>query len=213
MQNIDRARILSINFSMFTGADVIIREGLADAFNLLEALPEIDLIISQDKIDDDDISHKIYQWKFEKDHNIPQIVIGLRSKIEGCKHILPEKVQLREVVTLTAKILGITAKSMSEKNFPNYYPIDIHYFLKIESSPCDVFVKIEKKDTEDQFVKVIHQGGNFEQEALDAYEDKNAKYLFVESQFRLEFTKFLSKRFVEILEDDSLTYGRKNKVD
>jgi len=92
--------------------------------------------------------------------------------------------------------LGVTAKEMSEKEVPAYYPVPISYFYQIDQTNCDIYIKSGKEDSS-KYVKRLHAGDNFDEEDLKKYEDKGVSHFYVPANLRLEFVNFFSDQIVE----------------
>lgn len=195
--------LLAVNLNMYVGVDVIARASLAEAIEVLKIVPEMDVIVTRDKIGKDVVPNEIYRLLQSLPRAIPMVVMGEDHQLQGAVKTVKGEGQslLKDVVGSCAKILGITAKIMVNKVVPDYYPVDLKYFYHLGSSPCDVYVRIHKGEGEYQYVKRIHPKEDIGKDSLQNYEKKGVREFFVESKFRLEFTKQLVARITTRFED------------
>ncbi|MBT3981637.1 MAG: hypothetical protein HOE90_09815 [Bacteriovoracaceae bacterium] len=207
-----KRELFALNLNMYVGTDVIARESQKAVIELLEILPEIDLIIVRNTIGGKDAASELIQYLKAKQLEIPVIVLGGPSKNEEHAEVLSEDCEMPDVVKAAAKLLGVTAKMMAEKNSPEFFPIDLKFFYNLDSSPCDVYVRIHKGKGDYQFVKRIHQSDTLDEDSLEKYSTKGVKELYVESKFRLSFTKYFTETLVKKLDDDTLTTAERMKL-
>ena len=195
--------LLAVHLNMYVGVDVISRTSLAEALEVLKAVPEMDIIIARDQIALDNVAHELYRFLHGFPREIPMIVLGDQHNLKGAvKTIRSEGPALtKDVVSACAKILGITAKMMSQKIAPQYYPVDIQYFYHLDQAPCDVYMRINKGDGDYQYVKRIHQKEGIDVATLENYKLKGVAEFFVESSFRLEFSKMIASKIMATFEN------------
>ena len=205
--NADLRDLLAVHLNMYVGVDVIARKSLAEALEVLNAVPEMDIIISRDQIDLDNVAQELYRFLHGYPREIPMIVLGNRHSLKSAvKTITGEGPALtKEVVAACAKIFGITAKIMAQKIAPQYYPVDIKYFFHLVKAPCDVYMRINKGDGDYQYVKRIHQQEGIDEKTLENYRQKGVSEFFVESSFRLEFSKIVASKIMATYENSKAT--------
>ncbi len=97
--------LLSINLKTFVGAEVIPRANSIEVINLLNILPNVDLIITQSKIKDEETAKLIMNYIAENDLEIGVIVNG---KVELEEHenlvVIEDEKNWEEVISTAAKI-------------------------------------------------------------------------------------------------------------
>lgn len=199
--------LISLNIKTYLGVDVIIRANAADAIELMNILPEIDLIISSVKNDEENSVADIAQYISENESDIPVIVLGEDSDIpDSIKEMAissPES-DWENTIKVAAKTLGITEDILAKKKTPDFVPISISYFFNLTTSCCDVYIRIKKGPTDYQFVKRIHQGDVFSQDVIKKYHGQGLKNFYIPKDQQTNFTTFVSNNLVKLLNNPEL---------
>src|SRR5688572_22577553 len=104
--------LIAVNLNMYVGVDVIARPGLPEGIEVLKVVPEMDVVITRDKVGGLLAAHELYRFLQSYPREVPMIVVGDDHQLKSAvKTILGEGPQLiKDIVGATAKILGITAK-------------------------------------------------------------------------------------------------------
>lgn len=205
--------LISININTYLGADIIIRKNASDTTALLSILPEIDLIITHNKIGLENTAEKIAE--FIKDNNLttPMIVLGPSRFIdnENMIHIYNER-DWENVVHSAAKILGINENVFVKKYTPDYIATPAHYFLNLESVNCDVFIRIKKTPTEYQYIKRLHSNDSFNKETIKRYIAQGLNHFYISKDDHKNFTIFLSNKLVEKMDNPQIEMNQKIQI-
>ncbi len=202
--------LLSINLTTYLGVDLILRKNAQEAINLLTILPSIDLIICNSKVEDEDSANILNEYLIEANLEISLIVLGENVK-KTTGHIIniTNDKDWENVVRTSAKVLGINEDVILKKALPDYVSVPVRYFLNLDSSNCDVFIRIKKTPTEFQYVKRIHNGDSFSKDAINRYIDQGLDYFYVPKEHQKSFAIFLSNRLVEKIDSPSLDVTQK----
>jgi len=75
----------------------------------------------------------------------------------------------------------------------------VTYFLNLDSSCCDVFIRIAKSENDFQFVKRIHRGDTFSKMVISRYIDQNLKYFYIPTEQLEQFSVYVSNQLVKKL--------------
>lgn len=197
--------LLSLNLSTYVGVEVIPRANAQEAIDLLNLLPHVDLIITQETTGPEETARDLATFIKENQREMNLIVLGqLPSSAEGVGVNIEDKKNWEKVIELSTKVLGISPKALKEKIIPDYIPVPIHYFLPLDFSCCDVFIRIRKSAEDYQFVKRIHAGDNFSKEMIRKYQEQGLKSFYIPKDMQRNFTNFVSNQLVSRLENDSL---------
>jgi hypothetical protein len=196
------SKVFSINLQTYTGTDIIVQNNSTEAIELIKILPSINLIICRDKVNNHPCAINIF--KFLRDHqlDIPMIVLG--ESIELASEVLQLKIPISwEILVRHASLLlGVSGDIQSERVKPSYVPISINYFYDIKSTPCDVYIRIKKTNTEFQFVKRLHSQDNFTSDDIDNYKEQGLSNLYVPKDYIQYFVTFVTNSIVTRLETD-----------
>jgi response regulator RpfG family c-di-GMP phosphodiesterase len=202
--------LISVNLTTYLGVDLIHRKNAQDTINLLAILPSIDLIICNMKIDEEDSANIINEYLKQNQLEISLITLGGNAKnpTEHTISIANNK-DWEKVVHTCAKVLGITEDILAKKAVPDYASIPVRYFLNIDTTNCDVFIRIKKSPTEYQYVKRIHSGESFSKESIVRYCEQGLEDFYVPKEHHKDFTIFLSNRLVEKIDSPKFDEAQK----
>ncbi len=167
---------------------------------------EIDIILVRTNIADENIAVKLLVFLQEKNNNTPVITLG-NVDIEGLECIcLDESPAISEIITLIINTLNIPDEELQKVLLPPYVGFPLHYFFQMRSFVSDVYIKIKKKG-EDQYVKRINAGEEFDKKILLKYKESGLNDLYIEKEYRNKFWDVLIgdnlKRINDLTKDQS----------
>ncbi len=195
--------LLSINLSTYVGVEVIPRANADEAIGLLTILPTIDLIICKHKIGEESTAKKIVEFINSKKLDTGLIILGGNVKSHSEHAVVIENAnEWEKVINTSAKILGISQEILAKKILPDYIPVPVSYFARLDTSCCDVFIRIKKGPDDYQFVKRIHAGDAFSKSMVKRYVEQNLTHFYIAKDMQKNFTNFLSDQLVQLLDQD-----------
>lgn len=197
------ASILALNLPTYVGTDVVLKKSFSDAQTLFEHHPGIDLIISVDAVEKEttaELIHKMNQ-NFRKDADL--IVLGTKCTLSESPKvtILPANASLKAIIQASAKLLGITPKSMVELIVPDYFPIKIDFCTGLRNAPCDVYFMTPEKTYEKKF----REGDAINPSIFPKMLEAGVTKIFVDAPNRLKFVNFISQDLLARLSNSSAT--------
>lgn len=194
--------LLSINLSTYVGVELIPRENAADAINLLNILPSVDLIITRDVVGDEKTAKTLIEFLENNHAETGLIILGEIPKGDEEKAIgIDNPKNWEMVINAAAKILGVNPENLANKVLPDYIPIPVSYFVTLETSCCDVFIRIKKGPDDYQYVKRIHQGDMYSPSMVKRYVEQGLDSFYIPKEFQVNFTNFVSDQLVKKLEN------------
>jgi hypothetical protein len=203
--------LLNLNLKAYTGAEVINRDSLNDAAALLEILPEIDILIySPSRPEDAEKNLRKLVELYEINSIETQAIVlchpqNLQVKLPAENfHLIKDPLNWEEAIDLASKILGVTLETLKKKVLPDYIPIAVDYFLPLENTPCDVYIRIKKAEGDYQFVKRMHATDSFSKETIERYKSQGLKFFYIPKEFQMELITFISNVLVEKLDAPDL---------
>lgn len=202
--------LISVNLTTYLGVDLIHRKNATETINLLAILPSIDLIICNFKVDDEDSANMLNDYLIENKLDINLIVLGgtVKKTSENVICIANDK-DWEKVVQISAKTLGISEDVLQKKAVPDYVPVPVRYFLNLDTTNCDVFIRIKKSPTEYQFVKRIHNGDSFSKESITRYTEQGLEYFYIPKEHYKNFAIYLSNRLVDKIDSPNMDETQK----
>lgn len=193
--------LLSINLTTYVGVEVIPRGSAAEAIELLKILPNIDLVICSNKVGDEKTAQMLVEHINGSGLDTGLIILGGSAKSNSEHAVIIENAnEWEKVINTSAKILGISQEVLSKKILPDYIPIPVSYFSRLDTSCCDVFIRIKKGPEDFQFVKRIHSGDTFSKTMVKRYVEQGLTHFYIAKDVQKNFTNFLSDQLVKMLE-------------
>ena len=205
--------LIAINLTTYLGVDLIQRKNAQEALSLLAILPNVDLIITNNKVGEELTSEILSHYISSNKLETGLIVLGndQKSKNDFTINIANPK-DWEQVVHGSAKILGINENVLAKKAVPDYIAIPVRYFLNLDNVNCDVFIRIKKSPTEYQFVKRIHNGDTFSKESIKRYLEQGLEFFHIAKESHKNFTIFLSNRLVDKIDSPQMEVTQRIQI-
>lgn len=205
----------TLNLSTYVGTEVIGRKGPRDTIDLLEILSDFDLIITKKTVRGKNSPQMIQDYLKSKNIVIPIIILGDNESEEQESqniHYLPPPIQIKELIELSSRVLGVVLKDVIEKKIVSeYIPVPINYFLLMKDTPCAVFIKINDSEGP-KYIKRIHKDDEVSRTVLLKYQDSGVKDLYIHSDDRFSFTDNFTEKIIDKLDDENLGIVERVKV-
>lgn len=203
--------IYTANLTAYVGLDVTIKHNINDAIKLLEADPNLDLIISLSKLEEKDITDEIINYVSKNNIEIPLMVIG------PCEHSSKKAIyikgnyDLKNIIRNCAKVLDVSAQDMADKNVPEYYPIPIRLIEGMQDSVCDIYYRTQTDQFDYYYTKIIKSNSNVGN-TLHIFKDGGANHVYVKANQRLQIINRTSDLIISRLEQNDLSIDEKNDL-
>lgn len=198
----DLSDLICINLNTYVGAETIPRTQAEEVISILAILPDVEIVVCREKIEGENIVNSVA--KYIKTHQLDTQLIVL-GKAPGFASEISTEVSnphdIEGIIEKASKILGVNPDQIKAKVRPDFIPIPIDYFYNLESSCCDVYIKIKKSAEENQFVKRIHSGDTFSKQAIKRYLEQGLKFFYIQKEFQNNFTNYLSDKLLSNLEN------------
>lgn len=198
-------RLLSLNLDIYVGADIVCKYNSDDVVDFLKKDTYVDLIICESMIGDEKTALKISYYINSVSLEVPILLIGgdVDEELKGLPNSIHavDNSDWKKIIRKAAKMLEVTAKSMTDREVPKFYPISIRSFLTMSRAPVDIFtVKKGRK-----FDLVFETNSEIKQNKVRELLLKGAPYLFVYSEERVKFTEAFSDQLFEYLDKDNIS--------
>ena len=193
----------AVNLHIYVGTEIIHKETLDEAMEVVKVVPNVDLIVVE-STKEDQAATKLSEKLSAAGKKISMIVIGEGDPMPGDVRFVSMSTDIRSLVRNAAEILGITAKDMASKVVPEYFPIPINHFKNISTPMCDVYAKLE-----DGYKIVCPAKGSMAMKTVDQLVGNGATHLFVPQQFRLKVVNQASDQLIADLENKNASVDQK----
>lgn len=204
-----------LNLSTWLGLETITKKKGEFALKYLETdSDKVKLIIVRSRIDKEQTAKLLTEYLKLKGLTIPLIVIG-PGEFPG-QPTVPNSLDLKLLIKTAAVALNITAKEMSSKVVPDFFPIPILYFHSIKRSVCPVYSR--DIDDEQKYNLRIQKLMDFDSTLITSLVQEGVDYLYVDKMDRLEFvnnvtSELISDLQMEVLSDDEVVSALDKSVE
>ncbi len=189
--------LLSVNLTSLLSVELIPRENAIETISLLKILPKIDLIITRSEIGGEQTALKITEYILNNGLDIPMIVLGeTQDKVKEISVVFEEFKSWKKIIESAAKLLGISKEALERQIQPDYTPVSIKYFLSVDTTCCDVFIRIKKGPDNFQYVKRFHSTDQFTKKTIEKYIEQGLDYFYIPHHARERFATFISNALV-----------------
>jgi len=176
----------------------------ADAIDaLLVDHKNVNLIVSRSNNGNEESAKAILEFLEDRKLKIPLIVIGPGEEIPGSFAHIANSLQLKPMIKACASALGITAKEMSAKDVPDFFPIPINFFKELKTVICDIYSQNPNNPNDLRLAFEENSPINFE--IITKLITLEIEYLFVEKKHRLTFVNNLSSEYLSLIEHTQLS--------
>lgn len=204
-----------LNLATWLGLEVLTKKKAEFAIKHLETKhDETKLIIVRSVIEKEDSARSIIEYIKENDLKIPVIVIGPAQDLPPCFAHVPNSLQLKPLIQAAARALNITAKDMSNKVVPDYFPIPILYFNVIKRSVCPVYA--QDIDDSNKYHLQVDKLVELDEKMIKSMVEQGITHLYVNKMDRLDFVNNVTSELITLLEnselspDEEISAGEKN---
>ncbi|MFP5387583.1 MAG: hypothetical protein ACLGHN_16020 [Bacteriovoracia bacterium] len=204
----------TLNLNTWLGLEILAQKTADSAKKFLESdASKVNLIIVRAVIEKTEAAKEMLDYLNEKNLNIPIIEIGPGKEVPGCFAHVPNSMELKILIQSAAKALNITAKDMSEKVVPHYFPIPIEYFKAIKRSVCSVYAR--DKEDQSRYNLCLNKLEAFDENFISKLIQEGIGHLYVDKMDRLEFVNNVTSELMtllsskEISPDEEMTAGDK----
>ena len=146
--------LISLNLTAYLSIDLIHRENATETIALLSILPDIDLVITSNKILNEQTAEILINYITVNKLKTSLIILGSNDKAQS-DFIIPilNPKDWEQVIYYSTKILCLNQNMLKEKSLSQYSDIPVRYFFNLETVNCNVFIRIKNSPTEYQYIK------------------------------------------------------------
>lgn len=193
------------NMEVYLGTKAKIVPSAAEAFNLLSQV-NYKILITMSMINGQDSAEDVYNHIASLQNKPKIIIIGKPQKELQDVIIVPNSYSLKILIRSCAEILGITAKTMMNKEMDKYYPVENEFLLKLKEIPCTLYLKLNSGE-----YSIIGKRGDGVQETINKFAKEGINTLYVNALDRLYIINLISESILDFLENtDGLDTAEKS---
>ena len=196
-------QLYSLNLQTYTGTNIIERANAAEVIELIKILPSIGLIITDEKVGQEQTAKLICDFLEVNLLDIPMIVLGTQENTE--ENILRLKKPITwELLIRNAGILLEVRPEMilsHKKEKPVYKPVKLDIFDYLEQVPCDIYIKIKQSHKEHQFIKRFNKNTRLAKNEIEKYKSQGIRHFYVTEDYLQYFVTFVTNQLVMKLEN------------
>ena len=189
-----------INLEVYLATDVELVFTTLDAQLLIDSGNKFDLILTVNMIGGQDSALAIASFLKAKNLNIPMVIIGNPTIEIPNSTTIQSSYHLESLLRSCAKILGITSKSMSALELPDFYRIEIKFLMLLKNSPCQIFLQVKHSNEEDSYTMIAKKESDTS-DVIKKLSTEGIVHLYVKKMDRLLVTGQISKNLCELIKN------------
>lgn len=139
-----------------------------------------------------DYAHRILNLLYDLSRETAVIIIGDYDSSFQNFECISDRLRLEELNRVVFKRLKLKKEDFSHIKLPDYVAIPIKDLLALTQVPCDLFIKLNRKEGED-YLKRFKEGDDFSIEDIKTYQNAGVNYLYVRKDERDTFYQGLTK--------------------
>jgi HD-GYP domain-containing protein (c-di-GMP phosphodiesterase class II) len=191
-----------LNLTTWLGLETMSKKKAEFAVKFLEENPgQVNLIIVRSRIEKEASAKLIIEYLKIKGLNTPVIVIG-PGDFGAVPHVA-NSLDLKLLIKSAASALNITAKDMSAKVVPDFFPIPILYFNVIKRSVVKVFS--QDIDSPGKYTPRLEKDKEIDTKVIQSMVQEGLTHLYVDKMDRLAFVSNVTSELISMLEQENLS--------
>lgn len=193
-------KILSEHFREQFKAHVYSFLDVQSALNEILQNDQIKLIVIKNNEEDQNFATKVLNQLYDLSRETPVIIIGEYDQSFTNYETIGERLILEELNRVVIKRLKLKREDYAHLKLPDYIPIPVGDLLGLKIVPCDLFIKLNKKEGED-YLKRFKQNDDFSEDDIKTYREAGVTHLFVRKDERDVFYQGFTKDSLVKLRD------------
>lgn len=193
--------VLSNGLKKFANIEPFPRDDAEDAIDLLKIIPGISLIITKNKIGNEETAKNL--WKYIKDNNLnTKLVVNgpVSETLDSSHFVVHTEGDYEQILFNSFKVLNIPMSEVSKKNITYYLPVKTSYFKYLDFIPADTFLKLKKPDGQSYYLRCYHQGDKDKASSIERYLSQGVENFYIHEEDEIPFYNVLSDSFSQLLE-------------
>jgi HD-GYP domain-containing protein (c-di-GMP phosphodiesterase class II) len=191
--------IYTLNLKISVGLDIVCKHNAKTAVGFMESNEVSLVIINVAELATDD---ELGLFPVLNDNKTPFILIGTKKlKVLKSEYQIRSRLDIKTLIRTCAKILGITAQTMTKLAVPKYLPIPLEFFQNLDRTTITIF---QKEDGADLYPPIFEVDEQIEKEKIDSLIIKKVTTLYVDNIQRLKLLTLVTQEVVAKLELDKL---------
>lgn len=147
-----------------------------------------------------DYAHRILNLLYDHSRETSVIIVGDYDSSFQNFECISDRLRLEELNRVVIKRLKLKKEDFAHVKLPDYVAIPIKDLLALTAVPCDLFIKLNRKDGED-YLKRFKEGDDFSVEDIKTYQNVGVNYLYVRKDERDTFYQGLTKESLSKIKD------------
>lgn len=188
-------QLLSEHFREQFKAKTFATTNLEVAQNELDLNELYELIVIKNPDSDEDFAHRILNKLYDLSRETLVVIIGDYDISFHNYECISERLRLEELNRVVIKGLKLKREDFSHVLLPDYVAIPIKDLLALTKMPCDLFIKLNRKDGED-YLKRFKEGDDFSISDIKTYQDSGVNFLYVRKDERDTFYQGLTRETI-----------------
>lgn len=198
--------------------DIVPFSDVNEAWNFIQILVNVRLIICKDNFDGDYAADFIAQSLKSKGLDISLLSLGEDIKEPALiTKALPENCSAEDIAKESLLLIEksvekkIAQKKIEDLRNRKYKSIPIKLFRYFNKVPFDFYIRIKKEDKY-QFIKRINKNETYDKDMIDQYIEKKLTHFFIDKGHYQTFTKQVNENFKRVMTNIQINGQTKEEI-
>jgi HD-GYP domain-containing protein (c-di-GMP phosphodiesterase class II) len=207
------AKFVKSGISNVAQKEVIVSPSAVDAIKQLNEIEHIDLIVSMYSIRKEPSFNILNRYLVKQNRIINLLVLeSTEVKLPSYAHQILDYKDPNKVINACIREIGLNVFQDKKNDNLEFTQINVNFLNHIKIAPCDIFVRILKEKSENQYLKRVHKGDSIDSELVEKYCSQNIQYLFVKSIHHQMLIKCIYAQFSKVLSRNTISLERRIKA-
>lgn len=194
--------IYSLNLKAYLDASCVVKTSFSEATQYLKNNAErINMVIIHNSKSNPNVSTELIPYLQQNNLSYPVLVVGEKKEHPEEIAYIPNSLDVRSIIRKSAKMMGVTAMQMAELEVPDFFPIGIDHFKRINKTNLDIYISAGEKGYRQLFK--AHQ--DIDHNLLQNLKVSGEAKLFVKKDDRLSLVNYLTQTQVSQLDNELLS--------
>lgn len=203
-QDPNLSKVIKLNLMKAYDFNVIEKESIAEALDLLEMLPDISLIIIRNVVHHNSKVNDLVQFLKKTNSKVPLLCDGTVDY--ELTTVIKDPGAWKDFVDSSGSVLGLTKLATYSDGGTEYVAVPLSYFYNIHETSfgCDVYIRIKKNETDYHFFKRLNSTDYFERKDIEKYQNAGLKEFHIHREHFTTFVNYLTDKLTLQLSDKKL---------
>lgn len=201
------AQLYKTNLGVYLESQIEVCHTYREFTEHFKRIDEYLMVVSQFQMDGLEMHHELAALFKENQINIPVLIVGEQHQDESSFCFVKDYFNIQNILSTSARQLGITAQMMANYKVPEFYPVDIEFIHYLKLAPTSLYLELN-----DDFVMFAKKGAVIE-DLIQDLKAEGVNRFYIKSLERLEVVAKITEILKEaLMKSNNLNVGQKTEI-